>query len=169
MMMKKDMKWLLTLFMVVISGASAASANRVGDQILLSGPFQGGTLAINASYISFDGASMLQRQNTYLSGSLISQEDSLIASEDLLTPESAGLIVAMCPNIGGVYEYLDLPVGRTLTCKLESSNLDQLPLLYSDNLQNLGDVLWVGPFPVLGVAKIQIPGSVLTIESYRWN
>jgi hypothetical protein len=162
-------KWILCALMLFNWNSLYASSNRVGDSILLSGPFQGGTLAIEASYLSFDGASMLQRQNNYLNGALLSQEDSMVASEDLLTPESAGLIVAICPNIGGVHEYLDLPVGRTLTCKLESNNLQELPLIYSENLQNLGDVLWVGPFPVLGVAKVQIPGTVLTIQNYRWN
>lgn len=146
-----------------------SSNDRVGDNILLSGAYQGGTLRIEGSYLQFNGSAMMQRQSSYFNGQHMSQEDTWIASEDLITPETAGMMVALCPNLGGTHEYLDLPVGRTLTCRLESSSLDELPLLYSENFKNLGDVLWVGPFPVLGVAQIQIPGAMLKVQSYRWN
>lgn len=112
---------------------------------------------------------MLQRQTTLLNGSVMETEDTWVAAEDLLTPENAGMMVALCQNIGGTHEYLDLPVGRTLTCRLESSQLEELPLLYSLALKNMGDVLWVGPFPVLGVAQLETAGALLKVSDYRWN
>jgi hypothetical protein len=163
---------LLSLFSIlclIFSTNSFANANRVGDQISLRGNFAGGSLEINGSYVSYQGSSMLQRTVTYLNGQNVGTEDSWLADEDILTPESAGLMVALCPNIGGVHEYLELPVGRTLTCRMDTQALTELPYIFAKNLQALGDKVWLAPFPVLGVAQIQVDGAYLQVQSYTWK
>lgn len=152
-----------------LSSSLFASANRLGDSIGLSGTFGGGTLQISASYVSHSGSSMLQRTETLLNGQNIGTEDNWITDEDVLTPENAGLIVAMCASIGGVQEYLNLPVGRTLTCRLNTQSLSELPYVYTKNLEALGEMVWLAPFPVLGVAQIQLDGVYLQVQSYVWK
>lgn len=160
---------LFSMLCLLLSTNSFANANRVGDQISLRGNYAGGSLEINASYVSYQGSSMLQRSVTYLNGQNVGTEDSWLADEDILTPESAGLMVALCPNIGGVQEYLDLPVGRTLTCRLDTQSLSGVPYVFAKNLQSLGEMVWLAPFPVLGVAQIQVEGAYLQVQSYTWK
>lgn len=163
----KSLSIIATLFLM--SSSIFANASRVGDSITLRGSYAGGTLEINGRYVTFQGGTMLQRSETFLNGQNVGTEDEWLAEEDILTPESAGLMVAMCPAIGGTQEYLDLPVGRTLTCKLNTQSLRGLPYSFTKNLQTLGDMVWLAPFPVLGVAQIQVEGAYLQVQNYTWN
>lgn len=149
--------------------ATYAGANRVGDTITLSGNFSGSTLEIVASYETYQNGSMLQRTVTKVNGMNAGTEDSWLAEEDILTPETAGLMVAMCPALGGDQVYLDLPVGRTLTCRLNTASLRELPYALAKSLQNLGEMVWLAPFPVLGVAQVQVEGAYLQVSSYTWK
>lgn len=124
---------------------------------------------IYAEYTYFDGANMAQRQVTRIGGNTVSDETDLIGGEEIITPENAGLVVAMCDSVGGVHEYLNLPVGTTLTCRFNTQSLNRLPSIYSQNLEMMGDTVWVAAFPVLGVAQIQMEGGVLTVQNYHWN
>lgn len=157
------------LFTLLFNSTLLADASRVGDSIFLSGNLAGQTLEMRGQYVTYQGSTMLQRTETTLNGQNIGTEDEWLADEDILTPEAAGLMVAMCPAMGGTQEYLDLPVGRTLTCRLNTQTLKELPYIYAKNLQALGDVVWLAPFPVLGVAQIQVEGAYLRVQSYRWN
>ncbi len=163
------MKFIYLMLVLFIANSGFASTDRVGDSITIEGPFQGNRLNLEASYKSFSNGVMNQEDITSLGGSVISRESTAIASEDILTPETAGMMVAMCASIGGTHEYLNLPVGTTLTCRLNTQSLSNLPYVYSKNLELLGDVVWLGPFPVLGIAQIQLSGELLVIQNYRWN
>lgn len=163
------MKSFFLSFAIVCTQCIFASAARVGDSITIEGPFQGNQLKIVATYKSFSSGVMNQEQITTLGGSVISNEATQVAQEDILTPETAGLVVAMCESIGGQHVYLNLPVGNTLTCRINTQSLNGLPEIYAKNLELIGDVVWIGPFPVLGLAQIQLNGEIMVVTNYRWN
>jgi len=158
--------------LISFSLSTYASSQRVGDWIILEGSIQGMNSSLKGSYVSFNGSSMLQNTETTLNGSVINSESAYIASDEVITPEVAGLMVAMCADFGGVHEYLNLPVGKTLTCKLQGSNAHLIEEKFSlplGSLEALGEVLWIGPFPVLGLAKLESGGVTFTIANYHWN
>lgn len=160
--------WIIT-FLVFISFQVLGTPNRVGDSILLKGTYQGMPMELEAKYLRFEAGVMVQKQVTRLSGSVVNDEETPLPEDEVLTPENAGLIVAMCEAIGGVHETLNLPVGTTLTCRIDSQSLTDLPAPFSLNFENLGSTVWVGPFPVLGIAQFLLDGNLMVIQKYHWN
>lgn len=164
----KVFKILLAISFLTNLGVQA-SQDRVGDSILLKGMYQGMPMELEAKYLRFEAGVMVQKQVTKLNGAVINDEETPLPEDEVLTPENAGLIVAMCESIGGVHESLNLPVGTTLTCKIDSQSLINLPAPFSLNFESLGSTVWVGPFPVLGIAQFLLDGNLMVIQKYRWN
>lgn len=146
-----------------------ASETRVGDSIYLEGKTQGQTLGLESRYVKFDSGLMKQTQITFLGGTPVNSEDVYVDEQEVLTPEVAGLIVAMCDSLGGTQETLQLPVGTTLTCKIDSQSLHQIPGSLYRVLELLGNRVWIGPFPVLGIAQFEIGNDLIVIQKYHWN
>lgn len=159
----------LITFVFTMSANVSADQSRVGDSMQISGMYQGMPMVIEANYARFEAGVMVQRQVTYLNGGVIADEETPLPTDEVLTPENAGLIVAMCESIGGTHETLSLPVGTTLTCRIDSQALIDLPAPFSKNFENLGSTVWVGPFPVLGVAQFLLEGNLFVIQKYHWN
>lgn len=155
--------------LLLLNISARADQSRVGDRISLAGTTNGVQIVINASYESYSPDRMQQRSQTFVNGSSISLEDSFLMDDEILTPEGTGLIVALCDQIGGVHEYLALPVGQTLTCKMAADALTRSPIPFHHELAKMGDFIWFGPFPVMGVAKISSQGTTLTVQDYHWN
>lgn len=112
---------------------------------------------------------MKQTQITFLGGTPVNSEDVYVDEQEVLTPEVAGLIVAMCDSLGGTQETLQLPVGTTLTCKIDSQSLHHIPGSLYRVLELLGNRVWIGPFPVLGIAQFEIDNDLIVIQKYHWN
>ncbi len=147
-----------------------ASTGRVGDSIsYASAPQSGLDMRIEMEYTSYAGLEMIRATRTWIMGNLVADITESIAPEDIMTMENAGLMVAMCPQIGGVYEYLDLPVGRTLTCKINASAVSAAIYdKYQDIFSEAGTI-WLGPFPVSGIAQMDIGGTIVAVVNYHWN
>ena len=160
---------LLFMCFSLMSLGSLASSGRVGDRITLSGDSNGVQVVINASYVSYAPDRMQQRSQTLVNGNTVGVEDTFLMDDEILTPEGTGLIVALCDQIGGTHEYLALTVGQTLTCKMAADALTHSPIPYHNELAKMGDFVWFGPFPVMGVAKLEAQGTTLTIQDYSWN
>jgi hypothetical protein len=163
------MKRILVLLLSLLTLNVFANANRVGDSIRLEGVYEGYAAIFDMSYTYFDGTFMGQTTNVYIDGQLASQSTEELDSDSIVTLESAGLLVALCPQIGGVQEYLDLPVGRTLTCRITANKVsDSVFHMYKSLFAQAGTI-WLGPFPVNGVAQMDLDGFVMRVTSYHWN
>lgn len=121
------------------------------------------------AYTSFDGSYMVQNTKFYSQGQLLSDTSESIDQESIITMENAGLMVAFCSSIGGVQEYLSLPVGRTLTCRVEANSVDStIYNRYKDVFVGASTV-WLGPFPVTGIAQMKVDGATFEVVNYHWN
>lgn len=178
-----SLTFLVSLTMSLCVSNVMASTSRVGDYVVITGNFQGGVLEIKGAYTNFTRNMMAQKTTTKLSGNVLSEEETFLQADDVLTPEEAALMVAMCPQIGGTHEYLDLAVGRTLTCRVQGAEnlvFGKIPYIIEEQLlsslrtiQNQleytsGNV-WLGPFPIMGMARLELDGAYLEVTDYRWN
>lgn len=170
----------LSIFMFLFSLSVSAQSERVGDFSVLEGTFQGGALSFTAEYVSSNGSGLIQRDSTVWNGQNLDTTDSYVANGDVMTPQTAGLLVALCPQIGGVLEELNLPVGRTATCRVSGESLESFlskksirgidireTVKFVNDVQ--ADTIWLGPFPVLAVGQMTLQGSLLKLTNYNWN
>ncbi len=163
------MKGFLISLLTLISIASEASANRVGDAIAYSGNFGGQSAELHMAYTSFDGSYMTQGTKMFLGGQLVSDTEEALEADSIVTMDTVGVMIAMCSQIGGVQEYLDLPVGKTLTCRVEASSVSA-PIyeMYKDVFMD-ASTIWFGPFPVTGIAQMIFNGATFQVSGYHWN
>ncbi len=170
----------LSIFLVFFSFQSIAQVDRVGDFSVLEGNWQGGRLSFTAQYTRMTASGLIQRDSTVFNGQNLDTSESLVPTSDVMTPQQAGLLVALCPQIGGTLEEIDLPVGTTATCRVSGEALDELSSKNSFNGINIeattkflndvqADTIWIGPFPVLAVAQMTLQGSLLKLTNYNWN
>ena len=159
----------LILFASLISFTISANTNRVGDSIEYTGNYGGQPARMTMSYISFDGNYMTQASQIYINGQMVSDSTEMIDADSIMTMETAAMMVAMCSQFGGVQEYLDLPVGKTLTCRVEASAAtDDLYNFYKNVFADAGTI-WLGPFPVTGIAQMTISGTLVQVSNYQWK
>lgn len=163
------MKWILFFNLILASFALHAASNRVGDHIIYHGNFSGQTMRMEMSYISFQDPQMIRQSRTFIKGNLASDESELIAADEIITMEKAGLMVALCSQNGGIQEYVNLSVGKTLTCKVNSSNVSTEVFDRYRSAFKMADTIWLGPFPVTGIAQMEIGGNTFSVINYHWN
>lgn len=177
------MKAVTLIFSLIFAPAILAQgdiASRVGDSITLKGSISGASYESTHRYTSFNGQSMQQSQDIFLNGNAMGSTVEEIAADDVMTPEKAGLVVALCPQIGGFFEEINLPVGRTATCRIDAAALQEASYqekFLGFNLENVVKMMdevnatqvWLGPFPVLGVAQMTLQSDLIQVTNYKWN
>ncbi len=163
------MKKVIVFFLSVSCFSLWANAERVGDRISYQGNLYGQNVTMEMSYSDYNDPHLILNSKTYLDGVLSSDTSSPVEPEAVITMETAGLMVALCSQYGGVHEYLTLSVGKTLTCKISSESVS-LPIyeMYKDAFNEAG-ILWLGPFPVSGIAQMDIGGNIIRVVNYHWN
>ena len=163
------MKRISALLVALCSLSICAQANRVGDSVKFIGTMNAQPVELDMEYTAYDGQSMTQSTQLKMSGQIVSDNVESIAPEAIVTMETVGLMIAMCSQIGGVHEYLDLPVGKTLTCKVSADSVSTPVYNMYKSVFMDASTIWLGPFPVSGIAQMIFGGSMLRVSHYHWN
>lgn len=163
------MKGISFLLILISSLNIFAAADRVGDRIVYTGSYNTQSMKMEMIYESFQDPDMIRRSRTFMDGNLVADETDHLAPSEVISMQSAGLMVALCTQNGGVQEYLNLPVGKTLTCKVNSSNVSTAIFDRYRMAFKIADTIWLGPFPVTGIAQMEVGGNTFSVVNYHWN
>ena len=167
----KKMTFLLSLMAMTLSVNIMASERRVGDSISYESTTVGGDVAIDVSYTNYNSEYKEMEQTFFLKikDEEIVSKSFYLDKNMVMTKSKAGLMVALCEKVGGTHEYLQLPVGKTLTCRME---VQDVPTEYYEQYKGLFDLsatVWLAPFPVTGVAQFKFAGQIIQAVDYSWN
>src|SRR5690606_31825248 len=99
---------ILALATMFISLSSFASANRVGDEAMLVGNYNGQQVVLKSQITKYvpNEAKYIVKNTTTVPGQGTFSEEVLVTEDEIMTPEKAQLILLMCPQVGGVVEEL---------------------------------------------------------------
>ena len=168
------------VFAVLLASTNLFAQNaRVGDSATLVGTLSGQTIITNNEIIAYDANEdkYLMASNVMIPGQGTFTQNTELTADELMTPEKGQLIVVMCPQVGGVVEEIDLSMGRFTTCKLPVQNaIDSglvnasvLAELTSGDDQILKGAMWLGKFPISGIARIITPEQSFSLENFKWS
>lgn len=158
------MKLALAFLMTIFSTLSFASTDRVGDFIHYAPTSDNLNAEMSMEYINFDGQDMYQRTQMINDSQVIVDEVTRVKKENIVTMQSVGLLIALCSQYGGTHEYLELPVGKTLTCKLETNKFKHI-----NKLNIKASTVWLGPFPITAIAQMKVEGQLFKVVNYHWD
>jgi hypothetical protein len=136
----------------------------------MSGSYSGMVVSIKETVIKYESGSdkYLKRTETRIGDELF-LEDGWVFGSDVITPDEGNIILSACSHLGGSIVSLSVVRGSFLTCKM--AYLDELALfapgLAGYNLKSDSSV-WMGSFPIDGVAKIISDDVSLEVVDFFW-
>ncbi|MBC97461.1 MAG: hypothetical protein CME63_06910 [Halobacteriovoraceae bacterium] len=153
----------------IFTFSAEASSQRVGDLIEYSGRVNSQASSLKMRYTHYDQGSMTQLTQFFTEGQMVAEHTEVLDESSIITMETAGVMVGLCLQFGGVHEYLELPVGKTLTCRITAAAIStQVYEVYKEAFADAG-TLWLGPFPVTGIAQMEVDGALYQVTKYHWN
>ncbi|MCO4794187.1 MAG: hypothetical protein KC493_10760 [Bacteriovoracaceae bacterium] len=149
---------------------SAFAADRTGEYIKYEMSYQGNAgvqISRVADYSRGDDLYKVVTEFTMMGQT--NEEVEMVPSEEVMTHEGAAQTMTFCPLLSGTVEDLVINGKSYATCKVpvNDENLDiNIPL--PKELLGNGHV-WLGDFPVNGVAQFKSADMSLTIKEFHWN
>ncbi len=101
-------------------------------------------------------------------GNILKVENETVEMKDVFTPQLAMLVIQRCVQIGGVIEKLTIYNQSVQTCKLPIQANPYESFVPFEYRKSQGHI-WMGPFPVNGMVKLETPQVSLELTGYHWN
>lgn len=159
------MKILSVLFALL--STSAFANPQLGEFIVHHGTAAGKAVKLKTWYAMYSESKMMIRTETTVAGSGTQIDDEWIEEAELFNHGTAQQILNLCAALGGNIEALKLPQGTFNTCKVKGTTLTAQGYSVPSFL---GDAtIWLGDFPITGVAKAVGDDFSLELASYQWN
>lgn len=146
---------------------NAFAHNQLGEFVVHHGTYQGQGIKLKTWYAMYSEARMMIRTETTIAGSGTQIEDEWIDETEIFNHGTAQQILTLCQALGGQLENITIALGTFNTCKVRGSTL----MLSGYSVpQYLTDAdIWLGDFPVTGVAKAQGADFSMELASFKWN
>lgn len=156
---------LKTLALLLVSTSLFAN-DRVGEYTKSTFNYQGAQgerLTVVQSYNA--------NENTYtlLSSATINgqttQETEVVAADDLMSHETAEMLLGMCEMFGGAIETLNVAGANYDTCKMQGEDAKANKLIKGE----VSGTVWIGDFAVDGIGKLESPEVTMELIDFKWN
>lgn len=156
----------------LISSSVFAGAKTVGDYAVYSMNVMGMSARqkVELTNLNRNTSQYELKTTTTISG----QSDTTVEnvpSDDVMTIENANMILANCEFMGGLNETISVMGQMKKTCKLEANSDSVFPLISKSGVQvnkNSSGFVWIGAFPVHGIAKLEMEEVTMQIQSMNW-
>ncbi len=157
--------------MILLFASSAFAADRVGEYSKFSMSYQGSVGEQTARVADYQRSDDLYKVVTsYAIMGQTNEEVEMVPSDEVMTHEGAAQTLTFCPLLNGTVESLVINGTSYQTCKVavNDETLENINLPLPKNLMGSGH-LWLGDFPVNGVAKFKSADVSLELTEFHWN
>ncbi len=142
---------------------------RVGDRSVLEGRAEGMKVRIEASITRYDARQdklLIVTKSSF--GGAIQDLEEWVEADSVMTPEQGAMIVSECASLGGKQVVVPLRRGRFPACQITTPVGDFIGM--GEILeQEANSLVWMGAFPINGMAKMTGPGMSLELIEFRWG
>ncbi|OUR96554.1 hypothetical protein A9Q84_09400 [Halobacteriovorax marinus] len=156
----------------LISTSIFAGSKNVGDFATYSMSVMGMTANQRVEIVNVNrsSAEYSLKTTTTISGQTDTNIEN-VPTDDIMTIENANMILANCEFMGGINETIQVMGQAKRTCKLEANSDSVFPLITKSGFhvnKNSRGFVWIGAFPVHGIAKLEMEEVTMTIQSMNW-
>ena len=158
----------LMFFMVA---ASALAGERLGEYSKFKMKYNGYTGEQTVNITEYKRSSDQYKVVTKFSIMGQSNEEvEMIPSDEIMTHDGASQTIAFCSLLSGTIESLNINGKSYQTCKVavNDDSLESMNFALPKGLKGSG-FLWLGDFPVNGVAKFKSTEMSLELKEFHWN
>lgn len=142
---------------------------RVGDSSVLEGRAEGMTVRIEATIADYDSRHdklLIVTRSSF--GGATQELEEWVEADSVMSPEQGAMIVSQCAAFGGTQVVVPLRRGRFPACQI-TTPVDELVGMRGLFSQEAISLVWMGAFPINGMAKMTGPGMNLELIEFRWG
>lgn len=157
--------------LILLFATSAFAADRVGEYSKFKMSIQGSVGEQTARVADYQRSDDQYKVVTsYNIMGQTSEDVEMVPSDEVMTHDGAAQTLAFCPLLNGEVESLVINGTSYQTCKVavNDDSLESMNLPLTKGLTGSG-FLWLGDFPVNGVAKFKSADVSLELTEFHWN
>jgi len=157
--------------MIFLMAASAFAGERLGEYAKFDMTYQGNVGEQTVSVADYQRSSDQYKVVTrFTIMGQTNEEAEMVPSDEVMTHDGAAQTITFCPMLNGSVETLSINGKSYQTCKVavNDDSLESMNLPLPKGLKGSG-FLWLGDFPVNGVAKFKSADVSLVIKEFHWN
>lgn len=91
------------------------------------------------------------------------QETEVVAADDLMTHDTAEVLLTMCEMFGGTFETLLIAGSNYETCKMQADEANK----FTKGI--VSGTVWLGDFAIDGIGKLESPEVNMDLVDFKWN
>lgn len=157
--------------MIFLMAATAFAGERLGEFAKFNMEYQGYSGEQIATVAEYQRSSDQYKVVTrFIIMGQTNEEAEMVPSDEVMTHDGAAQTIAFCPLLNGTVESLIINGKSYETCKVavNDDSLGSMNIPLPKGLKGSG-FLWLGDFPVNGVAKFKSADMSLELKEFHWN
>jgi len=157
---------MLKALALVLISTSLFANERVGEYSKYTFNYQGAQgerQTIVQSYSASDDTYTLVSSAT-INGQT-TQETEVVAADDLMTHDTAEVLLTMCEMFGGSFDTLTIAGTDYETCKMQGEDAKANKFIKGD----VSGTVWIGDFAIDGIGKLESPEVTMDLIEFKWN